>query len=104
MRAIPSILVLAVCAVAADQPAELVTCAVTHDATGVTTVKVHNGGNSAITGFSFIYVLQREVNGAAYGATTGYYDSLTDPQYARELPPGQDLVLPFRFGGNGYFA
>jgi hypothetical protein len=104
MKAIPSILLWVVCAAAADQPVEPVTCVVTHDPTGAATVKVHNGGASPLTGFNFIYTLHREPDGPAYGASMGYYDSLTDPQLAQALPPGQDVVLPFRIGGNGMYA
>lgn len=104
MKAIPILLVWAVCALAADQPAEPVTCVVTHDPTGAATVKVHNGATSALTGFNFIYTLHREPDGPAYGATMGYYDSLTDPQLAQALAPGQDVVLPYRIGGNGMYA
>ena len=104
MKAIPSMLLWVVCAAAADQPAEPVTSIVTHDPTGAATVKVHNGASSALTGFNFIYTLHRDPAGPAYGASMGYYDSLTDPQIAQPLPPGQDLILPFRIGGNGMYA
>jgi hypothetical protein len=105
MRAIAAILLAAVCAAAAEQqPADLVTCTVTHDPSGAATIKVHNGGNSPLTGFNFIYTLHREIGGPAYGASMGYYDALTDPQLAQPIPPGQDAVLPFRIGGNGMYG
>jgi hypothetical protein len=104
MKAIPSILLWVVCAASADQPAEPVTCTLTHDPTGTATVKVHNGASSALTGFNFIYTLHREPNGPAYNASMGYYDSLTDPQIAQPLAPGQEFVLPFRIGGNGWYG
>ena len=104
MKAIPSILLCVVCAAAADQPAEPVTCTLTHDPTGAATIKVHNSASSALTGFNYIYTLHRDPDGPAYGASMGYYDSLTDPQIAQPLPPGQDVVLPFRIGGNGMYA
>lgn len=104
MKAIASILLSVVCAAAVDQPAEPVTCTLTHDPTGAATVKVHNGASSALTGFNFIYTLHRDPNGPAYGASMGYYDSLTDPQLAQPVPPGQDIILPFRIGGNGMYA
>lgn len=104
MKAIPSILLWVVCAAAADQPAEPVTSTLTHDPTGAATIKVHNGAASALTGFNFIYTLHREPNGPAYNASMGYYDSLTDPQLAQPVPPGQDIILPFRIGGNGWYA
>jgi len=104
MKAIPSMLLFVFYACAADQPPEPVTCTVTRDPTGVTTVKVHNGGALAVTAFNFIYTLHRELDGPAYGASMGYYDSLTDPQFAQPLLPGQDVVLPYRIGGNGMLA
>lgn len=104
MKAIPLLALLAVYAAAADQPAEPVTSTITHDPTGAATVKVHNGASSALTGFNFIWTLHRDPNGPAYGASMGYYDSLTDPQFAHAVPPGQDIVLPFHIGGNGMYA
>lgn len=104
MRAIPTLLLLAFCAAAADQQSDPVTSTSTFDRTGVTTIKVHNGSTVALTAFSFIYTLQREVNGPAYGASMGYYDAFTDPQLAHVVDPGQDIILPFRLGGNGMFA
>lgn len=104
MRAIPGILLLAFCAVAADQQSDPVTSTSTFDRTGVTTVKVHNGSTATLTGFNFIYTLQRDPSGPAYGASMGYYDALTDPQLAHPVEPGQDIILPFRLGGNGMFA
>ena len=104
MRAIPSMLLFVICAAAADQPAEPVTAIVTHDPSGAATVKVHNGASSALTGFNYIYTLHRDPNGATYNATMGYYDSLTDPQIAQTVPPGGDIVLPYRIGGNGMYA
>jgi hypothetical protein len=105
MKVIATILLAAFCAAAADQqPADPVTCTLTHDPTGVTTVKVHNGGTSALTGFNFISTLHREIGGPTYNATIGYYDALTDPQFAQPIPPGQDMILPFRIGGNGFLG
>jgi hypothetical protein len=104
MKALPSMLLWVVCAAAADQPVEPVTCTLTHDPTGAATVKVHNGASSPLTGFNFIYTLHREPDGPAYGASMGYYDSLTDPQLAQPVAPGQDVILPFRIGGNGMYA
>jgi hypothetical protein len=104
MRAVPFFLMWAICAPAADQPADPVTCTVTRDPTGAATVKVHNAAASAVTAFSFIYTLHRDPAGATYGATTAFYDSLTDPQMAHAIPPGGDIILPFRIGGNGMYA
>jgi len=105
MKALATILLAAVCAAAADQqPADPVTCTVTHDSTGAATIKVHNGGTSPLTGFNFIYTLHREIAGPAYGASMGYYDALTDPQSAQPIAPGQDTILPFRIGGNGMYG
>ncbi len=106
MRAIPSVLFLTFCTVASTQPSEPVTSTTTYDRSAIATVTVHNGGSSALVAFNFIYTLHRdpEGKGATYGASTGYYDSLTDPGFARPIPPGQDMVLPFRFGGGGMYA
>jgi hypothetical protein len=104
MRAIPFLLLFVICAAAADQPAEPVTSIITHDPTGAATVKVHNGAKSALTGFNYIYTFHREPNGPAYGASMGYYDSLTDPQIAHPVAPGEDVILPYRIGGNGMYA
>ena len=106
MKVFPTLLLASMCAFAADQqPADPVTCTVTHDRTGVATVKVHNGGTATLTAFSFISTLHRDPSGGpTYGYSMGYYDSLTDPQMAQPLPSGQDLVLPYRPGGNGFFA
>ena len=104
MKTISSMMLLVVCAAAADQPVEPVTCIVTHDRTGAATVKVHNRSSATLTAFNFIYTLHRDPDGPAYGASIGYYDSLTDPQLAHPVPPGEDAVLPFRIGGNGMYA
>jgi hypothetical protein len=104
MKAISTFLLAVLCAAAADQPADPVTCSLTHDATGAATIKVHNGGKAVLTGFNFIYTLHRDPAGPAYGASMGYYDSMTDPQMAQPIPAGQDQVLPFRIGGNGMYA
>jgi len=105
MKVIPTLLLAVVWAAAADQhPPDLVTCSLTHDQTGAATIKVHNGGSAVLTGFSFIYTVHRDPAGPAYGASMGYFDALTDPDRAQQLAPGQDLVLPFRIGGNGMYA
>jgi hypothetical protein len=64
---------------------------------------VKNNAAVDLTGFLFIYTLQRSADGPAYGATNGYYDSATD-NYANVVPAGQEILLPFRIGGNGFFA
>ncbi len=100
----PIFLLLALCAAGLDQQADPVTSTTTHDPSGAATVTVHNGSSAVLTGFNFIYTLHREPNGPAYGASVGYYDALTDPQIARPVPPGQDVVLPYRIGGGGMIA
>ncbi|MDR3699439.1 MAG: hypothetical protein P4L56_07370 [Candidatus Sulfopaludibacter sp.] len=104
MQTLASMLLFVVCAVAADQPAEPVTSTITHDPGGAATVIVHNGASVTLTAFNFIYTLHRDPNGPAYGASMGYYDALTDPQLAQPVPPGQEITLPFRIGGNGMYA
>ena len=91
-------------AAAQIRPDEPVTVTVTNDNTGSALLTVRNLGKSDLTGFLYLYTLYRDPAGPANFAATGYYDSLTDPQFARPIPAGQEVTLPYRIGGNGYFA
>ncbi|HXS93573.1 MAG TPA: hypothetical protein VN736_03145 [Candidatus Limnocylindrales bacterium] len=94
----------ALCGFAQPAPQDLVSTTVTNDRTGQATVTVHNHGKSDLVAFLYIYTLHRDPNGGTNYASTGYYDALTDPQYAKAIPAGQDFTLPFRVGGNGFYA
>lgn len=107
MRAQPIILALgffAICAAAQNRPDEPVTANVTNDNTGAAQLTIHNRGKSDLTGFLYLYTLYRDPKGPANFASTGYYDSATDPQFAKPIPAGGEFTLPYRLGGNGYFA
>jgi hypothetical protein len=89
----------------AAPPGQFASITVLHDLTGAATVRVRNSGKAPITGISFVYTFHRSPTDTnTYGASTGYYDSLTDPQTAQAIEPGAEITLPFRFGGNGMYA
>jgi hypothetical protein len=98
------LLVCAFCAAAQNRPDEPVTATVTNDTAGSAQLTVRNVGKSELTAFLYLYTLYRDPNGGANFADTGYYDSATDPEFARPIPPGGELTLPYRIGGNGFFA
>jgi hypothetical protein len=101
MKAIPLLAVMLWLPALLCGQAYPVTTAVTLDSNGVGQVRVKNNGSSPLTGFMFIYTLHRTLDGPAYGASNGFYDSTTD-SYAEVVPPGKEVLLPFRIGGNGF--
>lgn len=94
---------LALSAWAQNRPDEPVVATVTNDRTGSASLTVRNNGKSDLTGFLYIYTLYRDPSGPANFTATGYYDSATDA-FAKPIPAGQEVTLPYRIGGSGFFA